>query len=251
MHTLSSEQRVALVTGASKGLGRAIAIRLGRAGCRVAVNYHSDRAGAEATVSAIRDAGGEAIALGADVTDEAAVRGLVAEIARVWGPVDILVNNATGPQPMKPVEHYAWADYAAQLDYFVKAPLLLTQATLAEMKHRRRGRIIHIGSEVADLGVPNFSAYVAAKAAMVGLTRAWAAELGPWQITVNLVSPGWIPVERHADVDAEALRGYAEGVPLRRQGTPEDVAAAVVYLASDAANFVTGQRIAVNGGKTV
>ena len=245
-----SEQRVALVTGASKGLGRAIAVGLGRAGCRVAVNYFSDRAGGETTARAVTEAGGEAMIVGADVTDEAAVRAMIGEIVRAWGPVDILVNNATGPQPVKPVEDYTWADYAFQLDFFVKGPVLLTQATLAEMKSRRRGRIINIGSEVVDLGVPNYSAYVAAKAAMVGLTRSWANEFGPWQITVNLVLPGWIPVERHADVGAEALQGYAAGVPLRRQGTPEDVAAAVVYLASDGANFVTGQQIAVNGGKT-
>lgn len=250
MSTPSPEKSVALVTGASKGLGRAIAIGLGRAGHRVVVNYHSDRAGAEATARAITESGGSALIQGADVTNEAAVRMMISEIVRAWGPVEILVNNATGPQPVKPVEGYTWADYAFQLDYFVKAPVLLTQATLAEMKNRRRGRIIHIGSEVVDLGVANYSAYVAAKAAMVGLTRSWASEFGPWQITVNLVSPGWIPVERHADVGAEALQGYAAGVPLRRQGTPEDVAAAVVYLASEGANFVTGQQIAVNGGKT-
>jgi 3-oxoacyl-[acyl-carrier protein] reductase len=151
---------------------------------------------------------------------------------------------------MQPLEDYAWRDFQDQLDFFVKAPVLLTQATLAGMKRTRWGRIILIGSEVVDLGNANFSAYVAAKAAMVGLARAWATEFGPWQITVNLVAPGWIPVERHAGTPHEALAAYAAGVPLQRQGMPADIAGAVAYLASDEAAFVSGQCLAVNGGNT-
>jgi len=132
----------------------------------------------------------------------------------------------------------------------VKAPVILTQATLAAMKAARSGRIILIGSEVVDLGNKNFSAYVAAKGAMVGLTRAWANEFGPWGITVNLVAPGWIPVERHAVASAADLAEYAAKVPLQRQGKPEDVGGVVAYLASPAANFVTGQCWSVNGGNT-
>jgi 3-oxoacyl-[acyl-carrier protein] reductase len=238
------------VTGASKGLGKAIAIALGRAGYRVAVNYRSDEAGAQQTVAAITGNGGTARAFAADVTDPGAVRGLIAAVKQTWGPVEVLVNNATGPQPMKPVEEYTWQEYQDQLDFFVKAPVLLAQATLADMKAARWGRVIHIGSEVVNLGNANFSAYVAAKAAMLGLTRSWANEFGPWQITVNLVAPGWIPVERHADMAPEHFSAYSASVPLRRQGLPEDVAASVVYLAGDGANFVTGQCLSVNGGKT-
>ncbi|HVU22921.1 MAG TPA: SDR family oxidoreductase [Opitutus sp.] len=243
-------QRTALVTGASQGLGREIALRLAAAGHRVAVNYFSSVDAAERTVAAIRDSGGTAAAVRADVRDPAQVTALVAEITRLLGPPEIVVHNATGPQPMKPIENYAWCDFQDQLDFFVKAPVLLTQAMLAAMKQARWGRIILIGSEVIDLGNANFSAYVAAKAAMVGLARAWATEFGPSQITVNLVAPGWIPVERHAGTPPAALAAYTAAVPLQRQGTPADIAGAVAYLASDDAAFITGQSLAVNGGNT-
>ena len=245
-----SSRRTALVTGASQGLGRSIAERLARDGHRVVVNYFSSEGSAQALVAAIRAQGGEAVALKADVRDPLQIAALVAATRRAYGSLDIVVHNATGPQPMEPLENYSWADFQDQLDFFVKAPVLLTQASLAEMKRAAWGRIILIGSEVADLGNANFSAYVSAKAAMIGLTRAWAREFGPAQITVNLVAPGWIPVDRHAGTPASALAAYAQAVPLRRQGTPADVAAAVAYLSSESANFVTGQCLSVNGGNT-
>ncbi|MBL9191478.1 MAG: SDR family oxidoreductase [Opitutaceae bacterium] len=247
---MSTPLRTAVVTGASQGLGRAIALRLARAGHRVVVNYLASATAAEATVSEIRTAGGAALAVRADVRDSAQVGALVAEATRVFGAPDILVHNATGPQPMKPLEHYTWTDFQDQLDFFVKAPVLLTQAALAAQKRAGWGRIILIGSEVADLGNAQFSAYVAAKAAMVGLTRAWAREFGPWQITVNLVAPGWIPVARHTGTPQAALDHYAQAVPLQRQGVPADVAGAVAFLAAEEAGFITGQCLSVNGGNT-
>jgi len=246
----SSPLRTALVTGASQGLGRAIARRLAAAGHRVVVNYFSSADAAAATVAEIRAAGGQAHAVRGDARDPAQVAALVAETTRVFGAPEIVVHNATGPQPMRPLEAYAWSDFQDQLDFFVKAPVLLTQATVAAQKQARWGRIILVGSEVADLGNAHFSAYVAAKAAMVGLARAWATELGPWQITVNLVAPGWIPVERHAGTPPAALDQYARTVPLQRLGLPADVAGAVAYLAAEEAGFVTGQCLAVNGGNT-
>ncbi len=119
------------------------------------------------------------------------------------------------------------------------------------MKQRRYGRIINLGSEVFERGVPEFSNYVSAKGAQLGLTRSWAMELAPWQITVNLVAPGWIPTERHANDPQEAKDAYAAAVPMRRMGKAEDVAEAVAFLASDAANFITGQKVSVNGGNTL
>jgi len=246
----NSVQHTALVTGASHGLGREIARRLAADGHRVAVNYFSSAPAAGDTVAAIRAAGGTAIAVRADVRDPAQVTALVAETTRLLGAPDIIVHNATGPQPMKSLEDYAWQDFQDQLDFFVKSPVLLTQATLAELKRIRWGRIILIGSEVTGLGNAHFSAYVAAKSAMVGLARSWATEFGPWQITVNLVAPGWIPVERHAGTPSTVLASYASDVPLKRQGTPADIAGAVAYLASPDAAFVTGQCLAVNGGNT-
>ena len=119
------------------------------------------------------------------------------------------------------------------------------------MKQRRWGRIVNIGSEVFRRGVPNFSAYVAAKGAQEGWTRSMANELAPWNITVNIVAPGWIPVERHADDPQEHKDGYKKLIPLGRWGVPDDVAGAIVFLASDAASFITGQSLAINGGITV
>ena len=242
--------RVALVTGASKGLGRAIAEQLAAAGYRVVLNYRRSKAEADAIVNGITAAGGTAIAICADVTNAAAVEGLVAETKRAFGPIEVVVNNATGPQPMLPLEEYTWQDFQDQLDFFVKAPVLLMKTVLPDMKAARWGRVINIGSEVTRLGNANFSAYVAAKGAMEGLTRSWAREFGPHQITVNLVAPGWIPVERHSDIPAESRASYSQNVPLQRQGVPEDIGGAVVYLASESANFVTGQTLSVNGGNT-
>ncbi|MEV4170268.1 SDR family oxidoreductase [Nonomuraea sp. NPDC049709] len=238
---------VALVTGASRGLGAVIARRLAADGLAVAVNYHSDRAGAERVVSGIRAAGGIAEAFAGDVTDEAAVTGLAAAVAERLGPVDVLVLNATGPQPSVPFEDLTWQAHLDQLTFFVKSPTLLVQAVLPGMKERGGGRVVQIGSDIVDRNLPGMSAYIAAKGAQHAISEVWARELGPYGVTVNVVAPGWIPVERHAGLDESE---YLAEVPLGRMGTPEDVAAAVSYLASDGGAFVTGQRITVNGGHT-
>ncbi|WP_345817440.1 SDR family oxidoreductase (plasmid) [Paraburkholderia sp. PREW-6R] len=243
--------RVALVTGASRGLGVAMAKALARDGWTVAVNYASDTAGAQRVVAAIVDAGGQAATARFDVTDEQAVRDGIAKIVTTLGPVEVIVNNATGPQPYIPVAEQTWDDYLNQLRLFVKAPLLLLQAVLPDWRRRKTGRVINIGSEVVDIGNPLFGHYVAAKGAMLGLTRSWARELGPEGIPVNLVAPGWIPVERHQDDDPQMLEEYRRHTALERIGSPDDVAALVAYLASDKANFITGQTFAVNGGRTL
>lgn len=240
--------RVALVTGASRGLGSAIARTLGAQGARVVVNYARSKTAAAEVVETIRAGGGEALAVQADVLDSGQVKHLIEETEAHFGPVEILVNNATGPQPSKPLGNADWRDFQDQLDFFLKAPLLLMQATLPAMRRAQWGRVVHIGSEIAELGNADFSTYASAKAAMTGLTRAWASELGGDGITVNLVAPGWIPVERHTDLSA--MEAYLSNVPLKRYGVPEDVGFAVAFLASDEANFITGQRLAVNGGKT-
>ena len=237
--------RVAVVTGASRGLGAHISHRLAADGWAVAVNYRAGQAAAEEVAETIRRSGGVAEAFGADVTDEAAVTALVAEVERRVGPVAAVVANATGPQPEAGLEELTWRTHLDQLEFFVKSPTLLVQAALPGMRRSGGGRVILIGSDMTDRALPRMSAYVAAKSAQIGLTKAWAKELGPDNITVNLVQPGWIPVERHEGLDTSA---YEAEVPMRRLGTPDDVAAMVVYLASEAAGFVTGQRITVNGG---
>ncbi len=248
-HDLSG--KVALVTGASRGLGAAIARRLAACGARVAVNYFGSPQKAEQVVAEVRGGGGTAQAFRADVRDEREVAALVGQVREAWGPVDILVINATGPQPFICIEDLTWRDCVDQLEFFVKSPLLLLKAVVGPMKERRSGRVINLGSEVFERGVPQFSNYVSAKGAQLGLTRSWALELAPWQITVNLVAPGWIPTERHANDSQESKDAYARAVPLGHMGVPEDVAEAVAFLASDGARFITGQKLSVNGGNTL
>jgi 3-oxoacyl-[acyl-carrier protein] reductase len=237
----------ALVTGASRGLGAVIARRLASDGWHVVVNYANDTAGASAVVERIRDLGHSARLARFDVTDEESVRQGVVEI----GPIEVVVNNATGPQPLMPVDKQTWQDHLDQLRFFVKAPLLILQAVLPAMREAGAGRIINVGSEVTGLGNVEYGHYVSAKAAMHGLTRSWARELGPYGITVNTVEPGWIPVERHAATPQEDYDDYLRDVPLGHMGVPIDVAEAISFLASPGARFITGQRLAVNGGRTM
>ncbi len=249
--SLRLDGRVALVTGSSKGLGKAIAMALGAEGAKVALNYRNDEAAARAAFEEFRAAGHAGGLYRASAIDEGEVSAMVAQVERELGPVDIVVVNATPAQPLKPIEEYDWAFHQAMLDYFVKSPFLLARAVLPGMKARRRGRIVNIGSEVLARGVAPFSAYVAAKGAQNGWTRSMARELAPFGITVNMVSPGWIPVERHKDDPAEMKEEYLRGIPVGRWGVPEDVAGAVLYLASDEASFVAGVDLHVNGGVTV
>ncbi|MEV4140176.1 SDR family oxidoreductase [Dactylosporangium sp. NPDC049742] len=242
---------VVLVTGASRGLGATIARTLAAGSWAVAVNYRHGAAPAAAVVADIRAAGGTAEAFEADVTDESSVAALVAAVTARLGPVTAVVANATGPQPTVPVEDLTWDDHLGQLLFFVKSPTLLVQAALPAMRAAGRGRVVLVGSDMVDRALPGWSAYVAAKAAQVGLARTWARELGPHGITVNVVAPGWIPVERHADVPSTALDSYAAEVPLRRIGHPSDVAGAVRFLLSDEGAFITGDRLTVNGGHTI
>lgn len=247
----SLKGKVALVTGSSTGLGKAMAFALGRAGAKVAINYANNSARAEKTLAEFQAAGLQGALFRASVVDEAAVNGLVKDIEKKLGPVDIAVLNATPDQPLKPIEDYDWAFYQSMLDFFIKSPFLVTRAVLPHMKRQRWGRIINIGSEVFHLGVAPFTAYVAAKGGQNGFTRSLAHELAPWHITVNMIAPGWIPVERH-EKDPQSIKdGYFANIPMKRWGVPDDLAGTVLYLASDAASFVTGQNIHVNGGNTV
>jgi 3-oxoacyl-[acyl-carrier protein] reductase len=251
MSTELLTDKVALVTGASRGLGKVIAKTLGARGAKVAVNYFGSPDLAAQTVAEIKSAGGRAHAFRADVRDEGDVARTVAEVEKTLGPVDILVLNATGPQPFRSIEELTWRDCLDQLEFFVKSPVLFVKAVVGGMKARRYGRIINIGSEVLEKGVPKFSNYVAAKGAQLGLTRSWAMELAEFGITVNLVAPGWIPTERHATDPEDMKQAYAAAVPMKRMGVPEDIGAAVAFLASDGANFITGQKLSVNGGNSL
>ena len=251
MTMFSLEGHVALITGSTRGLGRAMVDGLARAGARVAMNYHNDTETAEAAFAAFRDAGHEGMLIRGDVTDANDVKWMVEEISKTLGPVDILVPNATCAQPLKPIEEYDWDFYQTMIDFFIKSPYLLTRACLGPMKEKRWGRIINICSEVFARGTPNFTAYVAAKGGQVGFSRSLASELSPHGITVNMVAPGWIPVERHANDKPEDKEAYLAQIPMKRWGIPDDVVGAVVFLASDEASFITGQSLDINGGITV
>jgi 3-oxoacyl-[acyl-carrier protein] reductase len=251
MPPFSLANRVALVTGSSTGLGKATAACLGRAGATIALNYANNRDRAERALSELRDAGIRAELFPADVTDEAAIDQMMSAIEDSLGPVDIVVVNATPAQPQKPIEDYDWEFYQEMLDFFVKSPYLLARRSIPGMKARRYGRLINITSEVFLLGVAPFSAYVAAKGGQTGWSRSMAHELAPQGITVNMIAPGWIPVERHEHDPQADKDAYLASIPMGRWGMPDDVGWAAVYLASEEAAFVTGQTIAVNGGKTV
>ncbi|MCA8970725.1 MAG: SDR family NAD(P)-dependent oxidoreductase, partial [Planctomycetes bacterium] len=169
--------RVALVTGSTTGLGKAMARQLAACGAKVALNYAHNSERAESVLRAFRDEGLDVALFRSDVTNEASVQSLVADITRELGPIDIVVVNATPDQPQKPIEEYDWDFYQSMLDFFVKSPYLLTRALLPHMRKQRWGRIINIGSEVFQRGVSPFSAYVAAKGAQNGWTRSMANEL--------------------------------------------------------------------------
>lgn len=249
--TFSLEGRVAFITGSSTGLGKSMAMEFGKAGAKVALNYYNNEQRAEETLKQFKDAGYEGIMLRGDATKEDDVNSMVDRITKELGPVDILIPNATCDQPHKPIENYDWDFYQSMLDFFIKSPFLLVRATLPHMKKQKWGRIINIGSEVFQCGVPNFTAYVAAKGGQNGFNRSLATELARWQITVNMISPGWIPVERHEKDPQAEKDAYLATIPMARWGVPKEVADTAVFLASDEAAYISGQNICVNGAHTV
>jgi 3-oxoacyl-[acyl-carrier protein] reductase len=242
--------QVAWVTGSSRGLGRVIAETLAAAGAKVVVNCFASRAQGDAVVDSIVAAGGQAMLVAGDVMNEAEVGRMAGEIEAKFGPVDIVVANATPFQPMKKLEDYTWDEHQSMIDAFIKSPYLLAKRLLPAMKQRRHGRIINITSEVYHASVPEFSAYVAAKGGQIGWSRSMATELAADGITVNTVAPGWVPVERHDDAPEDTKSAYLATVPMRRWGTPADIAHAVTFFASAQASFITGQTLVVNGGRT-
>lgn len=243
--------KVALVTGASRGLGAEIAITLAEQGAKVMVNYCNSREAATRVVATIQAAGGIAELCQADILNEQECVELVGSTKETFESLDILVINATPPQKMAPIGEYSSEDYRSMLDAFVMSPFFLTKATLPLMKQCGSGRIINITSEVVDNGITEYSAYVAAKGGQQSWTHTMARELAPFGITVNNVAPGWIPVERHGEDPIEEKAAYTAGVPAGKMGTPRDIASAVAFFASNEASFVNGQSLAVNGANTV
>lgn len=223
---------------------------MGQAGAKVPINFFNNEARARKALDEYEAAGIATCLVKSDVTTEKGVARLFAETEARLGKVDILVPNATCDQPHKTIEDYDWEFYQCMIDFFIKSPFLLTRHALPYMKQQRWGRIINITSEVYHRAVSPFSAYVAAKGGQIGWSRSMARELAPFGITVNTVAPGWIPVERHEKDPQSEKDAYRELIPAGRWGTPQDVADAVLYLASPESSFVTGQTLCVNGGMT-
>jgi 3-oxoacyl-[acyl-carrier protein] reductase len=246
----SLENKVALVTGSSRGLGSGIAMALGKAGAKVCINYFNNSSAAENTLTGLRENGIHATMFRADASDRDQINSMVEAIEEKFGSLDILVPNATPDQPQKPIEEYDAEFYRQMYEFFVMSPFHLTRAVLPGMKKRGHGRIINITSEVFHSSVPEFSAYVAAKGGQIGWSRSMANELAPHGITVNTVAPGWIPTERHENDPQEDKDAYLKTIPLGRWGKPDDVGNAVSYFSSDEASFITGQTLCVNGGRT-
>ena len=244
------KNHVALITGSTTGLGYGIAKVLGLAGAKVVMNYYNDEERANRAFSEFQSLGCEGILVRGNAIDENSVQKIVEEGESKFGEIDIVVPNATPDQPLKPIEEYDWEFYQQMINFFVKSPYLLTRATIGKMKQKQWGRIINISSEVYQLSVSPFSAYVSAKGGQIGWTRSMSKELAPFGITVNTVNPGWIPTERHNDDPQEDKDAYLEQMPAGRWGVPEDVGEAVAYFASEEASFITGQTICVNGGNS-
>jgi 3-oxoacyl-[acyl-carrier protein] reductase len=245
--TFSLAGHVALVTGSSRGLGKAIAFGLGKRGAKVAFNYLNNEAAAQKTFDEFQAAGGQGMIVRADASDAGEISRMVSEVNAKLGTIDILVPNATPAQPLKPLEEYDWAFFQQMLDFFVKSPFLLSQSVVPGMKAKKWGRIINIGSEVFQRSVPNFAPYVSAKGGQLGQTRSLAKELAPFGITANIIAPGWIPTERHDNDPQEDKDNYFKTIPMGRWGIPDDVAAAAVFFASQEASFISGQTLCVNG----
>jgi 3-oxoacyl-[acyl-carrier protein] reductase len=250
---VSQEQRlagrVAIVTGASRGIGREIAELFAAHGARVAVNYEHGAAGAGAVVEGITRSGGDAIAVQADVSRSEDVARLVAETVERYGAVDILVNNA-GVMFTKPVLETTEEEWDRTIDVNLKGAYLCSKAVAPLMIERGNGRIINMSSN-SGLYHPSamrFTEYVVSKAGMNGLTKAMALAFGP-QITVNAICPGWIRTDMVAEIDEETQERILAETALRRWGTPRDVADAALFLASDDAAFITGELLIVAGGR--
>lgn len=238
--------KTALVTGASKGIGRAIALKLAFEGATIGVHYNGSADGAREVLRQIEESGGRGVLFQANLSQMESVERLANEVESAFGSLDILVNNA-GWAEFKPMGEITESDFDSIFDLNVKAVFFLTQAVSKFLKDG--GRIITISSGITRVNVPNGSVYTGSKSAIEGFTKSWAAEFGPRQITVNVVSPGMTETELLLEVTPkERLDEFALQTPLGRLGKPQDIADVVAFLCSEEARWLTAQNLLANGG---
>jgi 3-oxoacyl-[acyl-carrier protein] reductase len=252
MHNyLSLKNKVALVTGASSGIGAATATLFAELGARVAIGFHSNKKGAELVLSQITEAGGKAITCAADVAQASGVESLIEQVTDALGPIDILVNNAGSLLERLPILKLTEERWDAVMDLNLKSAVLCTQKVAASMIERRSGAIINIGSIAGrNGGGPGAGPYAAAKGGLMTFTKSLAKELAPHGIRVNCVSPGVIDTPFHEVFSTpEMMSNFTKMIPLGRVGTSMECAKVIAFLASDAASYVVGETIEVNGGQ--
>lgn len=239
--------KVALVTGASRGIGRAIALELANKGYMIAINYSGNQAKAEEVAEEIKKRGQQAIVIKADVSNETEVKEMVSKVIKEWGSLDVLVNNA-GITKDNLLMRMKEEEFDQVIDTNLKGVFFCMKAVSRQMMKQRSGKIINISSVVGLTGNPGQVNYVAAKSAVIGMTKTAAKELASRNILVNAVAPGFIETEMTDQLDESLKEEMFKLIPLERLGQVEDVAKAVAFLASDDANYITGQTLSVNGG---
>jgi NAD(P)-dependent dehydrogenase (short-subunit alcohol dehydrogenase family) len=239
---------VAIVTGASGGIGAGIALRFAAAGASVVVHHRTGVDAATVVVEQITRAGGTAVSLAAELTDEAEVGGLIRRSEEQFGPVDILVNNAGQNFPLNPITAISLPEWRAMFRDNIDSTFLCTRAVVPGMRDRGHGAIVNIGSISASNPASDHSHYNSAKAAVLVFTRSCAQELGPFGIRVNSVSPGLIHKDGIEEAWPEGVERWQSRAPLRRLGEPDDIADACLFLASPAARWITGHNLVVDGG---
>lgn len=239
------KDKVVIVTGGGRGIGASIARIMAKEGASVAINCNKSLCKADQVAESIRAEGGNAQVWQCDVLNTESVCKMVEEVAQKFGRIDAVVNNAISGRQYGLLDEVEWNDYTTAFDYGAKAVLNMVKAVRPIMKNQGGGQIINIVTEVWNLAPAGWTVYMAGKGALVGISRSLAAELGPENITVNMVAPGWMRDEKCEGIDTS---GYVGGIPLGRQGDADEIGKVCAFLASDLAAFVTGAYIPVSGG---